>query len=178
MDISDFDYDLPQEQIAQVPAEPRDSSRLMVLNPKERTIQHHYFYQLEDFLKKGDVLIFNDTRVIPARLIGEREHTGGKVEIFLLHQMDKNHWEVLVKPGKKARIGTVISFGEELSCEIIDRTDFGGRIVRFIYNGVFEEILDRLGTMPLPPYIHTPEEPDSHAHPLRGFLLPLLLLRE
>lgn len=154
MDISDFDYDLPQEQIAQVPAEPRDSSRLMVLNPKERTIQHHYFYQLEDFLKKGDVLIFNDTRVIPARLIGEREHTGGKVEIFLLHQMDKNHWEVLVKPGKKARIGTVISFGEELSCEIIDRTDFGGRIVRFIYNGVFEEILDCLGTMPLPPYIH------------------------
>ena len=154
MNISDFDYELPEERIAQLPLEPRDSSRLMVLHPKDHTIEHHHFHQLGEFLEKGDVLIFNDTRVIPARLIGARDHTGGKVEIFLLRQMDKNQWEALVKPGKKVRVGSIIRFSEELSCEIIAHTDFGGRIVRFIYDGVFEEILDRMGTMPLPPYIH------------------------
>ena len=154
MNISDFDYELPEERIAQLPLEPRDSSRLMVLHPKDHTIEHHHFHQLGEFLEKGDVLIFNDTRVIPARLIGARDHTGGKVEIFLLRQMDKNQWEALVKPGKKVRVGSIIRFSEELSCEIIADTDFGGRIVRFIYDGVFEEILDPLGTMPLPPYIH------------------------
>ena len=154
MDISDFDYDLPEERIAQVPVEPRDSSRLMVLDPKQHTVEHRHFFQLGDFLKKGDVLIFNDTRVIPARLIGARAHTGGKVEVFLLRQIAKDQWETLVKPGKKVRIGSIIHFGGELSCEIIAHTDFGGRIVKFIYDGVFEEILDRLGTMPLPPYIH------------------------
>ena len=145
MDISDFDYDLPEERIAQLPVEPRDSSRLMVLDPSNHTIEHRRFFQLGDFLKQGDVLIFNDTRVIPARLIGARD-TGGKVEVFLLRQMDKDQWEALVKPGKKMRIGSVVHFGEELSCEIVAHTDFGGRI--------FEEILDRLGNMPLPPYIH------------------------
>lgn len=154
MNILDFDYELPEERIAQLPVEPRDSSRLMVLHPRDHTIEHHHFHQLGEFLEKGDVLIFNDTRVIPARLIGARENTGGKVEIFLLRQMDKNQWEALVKPGKKVRVGSIIRFSEELSCEIIDHTDFGGRIVRFIYDGVFEEILDRLGSMPLPPYIH------------------------
>jgi len=154
MNILDFDYELPEERIAQLPVEPRDSSRLMVLHPKDHTIEHHHFHQLGEFLEKGDVLIFNDTRVIPARLIGARENTGGKVEIFLLRQMDKNQWEALVKPGKKVRVGSIIRFSEELSCEIIDHTDFGGRIVRFIYDGVFEEILDRLGSVPLPPYIH------------------------
>ena len=154
MNILDFDYELPEERIAQLPVEPRDSSRLMVLHPKDHTIGHHHFHQLGEFLEKGDVLIFNDTRVIPARLIGARENTGGKVEIFLLRQMDKNQWEALVKPGKKVRVGSIIRFSEELSCEIIDHTDFGGRIVRFIYDGVFEEILDRLGSVPLPPYIH------------------------
>lgn len=154
MNISDFDYELPEERIAQLPLEPRDSSRLMVLHPKDHTIEHHHFHQLGEFLEKGDVLIFNDTRVIPARLIGARDYTGGKVEIFLLRQMDKNQWEALVKPGKKVRVGSIIRFSEELSCEIIAHTDFGGRIVRFIYDGLFEEILDRLGTMPLPPYIH------------------------
>ena len=153
MDISDFDYDLPEERIAQLPVEPRDSSRLMVLDPSNHTIEHRRFFQLGDFLKQGDVLIFNDTRVIPARLIGARD-TGGKVEVFLLRQMDKDQWEALVKPGKKMRIGSVVHFGEELSCEIVAHTDFGGRIVRFIYDGIFEEILDRLGNMPLPPYIH------------------------
>ena len=154
MDISDFDYDLPEERIAQTPLEPRDSARLMVLHPKEHTIEHRHFYELGDFLRSGDVLIFNDTRVIPARLIGARSQTGGKVEVFLLRQIDKDQWVVLVKPGKKARVGSVIQFGDELSCEIIADTDFGGRIVRFIYHGIFEEILDRLGSMPLPPYIH------------------------
>ena len=154
MNILDFDYELPEERIAQLPVEPRDSSRLMVLHPKDHTIEHHHFHQLGEFLEKGDVLIFNDTRVIPARLIGARENTGGKVEIFLLRQMDKHQWEALVKPGKKVRVGSIIRFSEELACEIIDHTDFGGRIVRFIYDGVFEEILDRLGSMPLPPYIH------------------------
>mgnify|MGYP000886883217 CR=1 FL=1 len=154
MDISDFDYDLPEERIAQTPLEPRDSARLMVLHPKEHTIEHRHFYELGDFLRSGDVLIFNDTRVIPARLIGARSQTGGKVEVFLLRQIDKDQWEVLVKPGKKARVGSVIQFGDELSCEIIADTDFGGRIVRFVYHGIFEEILDRLGSMPLPPYIH------------------------
>ena len=154
MDISDFDYDLPEERIAQTPLEPRDSARLMVLHPKEHTIEHRHFYELGDFLRSGDVLIFNDTRVIPARLIGARSQTGGKVEVFLLRQIDKDQWEVLVKPGKKARVGSVIQFGDELSCKIIADTDFGGRIVRFIYHGIFEEILDRLGSMPLPPYIH------------------------
>lgn len=154
MDISYFDYNLPEKCIAQIPAEPRDSSRLMVLNPKEHTIEHRHFFQLGDFLKKGDVLIFNDTRVIPARLIGTRSQTGGKVEVFLLRQIDRNQWEALVKPGKKVRIGSIVHFDDELSCEVIDYTDFGGRIVKFIYNGVFEEILDRLGSVPLPPYIH------------------------
>ena len=154
MDISDFDYDLPEARIAQTPLEPRDSARLMVLHPKEHTIEHRHFYELGDFLRNGDVLIFNDTRVIPARLIGARSQTGGKVEVFLLRQIDKDQWEVLVKPGKKARVGSVIQFSDELSCEIIADTDFGGRIVRFIYHGIFEEILDRLGSMPLPPYIH------------------------
>ena len=154
MNISDFDYDLPEDRIAQTPIEPRDTARLMVLNPKDGAIEHRQFYELGTYLKKGDVLIFNDTRVIPARLIGTRSHTGGRVEVFLLRQIDKDQWEALVKPGKKVRVGSIIHFGDELSCEILAHTDFGGRIVRFIYDGVFEEILDRLGTMPLPPYIH------------------------
>lgn len=154
MNISDFDYDLPEERIAQTPIEPRDTARLMVLNPKDGTIEHRHFYELGSYLQQGDVLIFNDTRVIPARLIGARSQTGGKVEVLLLRQIDKDQWEALVRPGKKVRIGSVIRFGDELSCEILAHTDFGGRIVRFLYDGVFEEILDRLGTMPLPPYIH------------------------
>jgi len=154
MDISDFDYDLPEECIAQTPLEPRDSSRLMLLDPLENTIVHRHFHELDELLHPGDVLIFNDTRVIPARLIGAREKTGAKVEVLLLQQIDRDRWEVLVKPGRKARIGDCIRFGEELSCEIVSHTDFGGRIVKFIYQGIFEEILDRLGEMPLPPYIH------------------------
>ena len=163
MNISDFDYFLPEEQIAQVPADPRDSSRMMVLSPKTQTIEHRHFYQLDEYLMDGDVLIFNDTRVIPARLIGVRQPTGGKAEVFLLRQLERDRWEVLVKPGKKMRVGSVIAFGHELSCEVLAHTDFGGRIVKFSYEGIFEEILDRLGTMPLPPYIHeTLEDPERY----------------
>ena len=152
--LSDFDYDLPEERIAQTPIEPRNASRLMVLDPVEKTIDHRHFYELKEFLEPGDTLIFNDTRVMPARLIGHRDQTGGKVEVFLLRRIDGTHWETLVKPGKKAKPGNIIRFSDELSCEVTDHTDFGGRIVEFRFDGIFEEILDRLGETPLPPYIH------------------------
>lgn len=152
--LSDFDYDLPRNLIAQTPIEPRNASRLMVLDPVKKTISHHHFYDLKQFLVPGDTLIFNDTRVMPARLIGHRDMTGGKVEVFLLRRLDADHWETLVKPGKKAQVGNVIDFSDELSCTVEDHTDFGGRIVEFHYEGIFEEILDRLGETPLPPYIH------------------------
>lgn len=152
--LSDFDYDLPEERIAQTPIEPRNASRLMVLDPVEKTIDHRHFYDLKESLEPGDTLIFNDTRVMPARLIGHRDQTGGKVEVFLLRRIDGTHWETLVKPGKKAKPGNVIRFSDELSCEVTDHTDFGGRIVEFRFDGIFEEILDRLGETPLPPYIH------------------------
>ena len=152
--LSDFDYNLPEERIAQTPIEPRNASRLMVLNPQDKSIQHKHFYDLKEFLVPGDTLIFNDTRVLPARLIGHRAQTGGKVEVFLLRRLDTTHWETLVKPGKKARPGNEIVFSDELSCLVTEHTDFGGRIVEFKFDGVFEEILDRLGETPLPPYIH------------------------
>ena len=152
--LSDFDYNLPEELIAQTPCQQRDHSRLMVLNRKDKSISHKHFYDLKQYLKKGDTLVFNDTKVIPARLIGHRAKTGGKVEVFLLRRTEGNRWETLVKPGKKAQIGNIIEFSDELSCEVIDHTNFGGRIVEFKYDGIFEEILDRLGETPLPPYIH------------------------
>jgi len=152
--LSDFDYDLPEERIAQTPIEPRNASRLMVLDPVKKTIGHDHFYNLKQYLVPGDTLIFNDTRVMPARLIGHRDQTGGKVEVFLLRRLDADHWETLVKPGKKAQVGNVINFSDELSCTVTEHTDFGGRIVEFRYEGIFEEILDRLGETPLPPYIH------------------------
>ncbi|MBE6102256.1 MAG: tRNA preQ1(34) S-adenosylmethionine ribosyltransferase-isomerase QueA [Selenomonas ruminantium] len=152
--LSDFDYNLPEERIAQTPIEPRNASRLMVLNPQDKSIQHKHFYDLKEFLVPGDTLIFNDTRVLPARLIGHRAQTGGKVEVFLLRRLDTTHWETLVKPGKKARPGNEIVFSDELFCLVTEHTDFGGRIVEFKFDGIFEEILDRLGETPLPPYIH------------------------
>jgi S-adenosylmethionine:tRNA ribosyltransferase-isomerase len=151
--LQDFDYYLPDELIAQHPCEPRDHSRLMILNREEKTIDHRYFYNLPEYLKPGDTLVFNDTKVIPARLIGAKSETGGKIEVFLLHRASGNDWEVLVKPGKRAKPGTVVEFGEELRCKILNETEYGGRIARFIYSGIFEEILDRLGETPLPPYI-------------------------
>lgn len=152
--LSDFDYELPEELIAQTPVEPRDASRLMVLDPVKETISHRHFFELQNFLTPGDTLIFNDTRVIPARLIGRKEPTGARVEVLLLRRIEGDAWETLVKPGKKALRGTMISFGDELSCEVTGHTDFGGRLVTFHYQGIFEEILDRLGETPLPPYIH------------------------
>ncbi len=154
MQLSEFDYDLPEERIAQTPIEPRNASRLMVLDPASWQIEHRHFYDLKEYLMPGDTLILNDTRVMPARLVGHRDQTGGKVEVFLLRRLDGNRWESLVKPGKKAKEGTRIRFGAELSCVVKAHTDFGGRIVEFEYEGIFEEILDRLGEMPLPPYIH------------------------
>lgn len=151
--LSDYHYNLPDGLIAQHPHEPRDHSRLMVLNRTTGEISHQHFYNVPDYLEPGDTLVFNNTRVIPARLIGTRADTGGKVEVFLLNRLNHNEWETLVKPGKRARPGTTISFGEELSCEILDSTEFGGRVVRFTFQGGFEAILDRLGETPLPPYI-------------------------
>jgi len=151
--LNEFDYNLPENLIAQKPVEPRNASRLMILNPAEKKIVHEHFYNLKNFLSAGDTLIFNDTRVIPARLIG-RKSTGAKVEIFLLRRLDATTWETLVRPGKKLVEGAEIFFSEELSCKIIGRTNFGGRIVEFKFAGIFEEILDRLGETPLPPYIH------------------------
>ena len=151
--LSDFDYDLPEELIAQRPIEPRNFSRLMVLDPSRRTIAHEHFFDLQKFLTAGDTLIFNDTRVIPARLIGHKS-TGARAEIFLLRRLDATRWETLVKPGRKIVEGAEIFFGDELSCKVVGRTDFGGRVVEFKFSGVFEEILDRLGETPLPPYIH------------------------
>ena len=155
--VTDFDYELPQELIAQHPMEPRDHSRLLVVDKHTGEIQHKYFYDLVDYLKPGDVLVFNDTRVIPARLHGTKD-TGAHVEVFLLTRKNATDWEVLVRPGKKLQVGAKINFSDELSCEVIEHTDFGGRVVRFKYDGIFEEILDRLGETPLPPYITAPLE--------------------
>lgn len=155
--VTDFDYDLPQELIAQHPMEPRDHSRLLVVDKKTGEIEHKHFYDLVNYLKSGDVLVFNDTRVIPARLHGTKD-TGAHVEVFLLTRRDATDWEVLVRPGKKLQVGAKINFSDELSCEVIEHTDFGGRVVRFKYDGIFEEILDRLGETPLPPYITAPLE--------------------
>ena len=155
--VTDFDYELPQKLIAQHPMEPRDYSRLLVVDKKTGEIEHKHFYDLVNYLKPGDVLVFNDTRVIPARLHGTKD-TGAHVEVFLLTRRDATDWEVLVRPGKKLQVGARINFSDELSCEVIEHTDFGGRVVRFKYDGIFEEILDRLGETPLPPYITAPLE--------------------
>lgn len=153
MQLTDFDYYLPEELIAQHPCEVRDHSRLLVLDRQTGTVCHKHFFNLPQYLQPGDTLVFNDTRVIPARLIGAKKETGGKVEVFLLNRKTGDEWEALVKPGKKARPGTIVEFSDDLRCEIVAATDFGGRIVRFIFRGIFEEILDKLGETPLPPYI-------------------------
>lgn len=151
---SDFYYDLPKELIAQDPLEDRSSSRLMVLDSKTGEIRHQVFSDIIDYLKPGDCLVRNNTKVIPARLFGSREETGGVVELLLLKRREGDVWETLVKPGKKARTGTKLVFGEgQLKGEIIDVLEDGNRLIRFSYEGIFEEILDTLGQMPLPPYI-------------------------
>ncbi len=152
--LSTYDYYLPENQIAQTPIEPRDHSKLLAYNIETKQIEHKHFYNIIDFLKSGDVLVINNTRVIPARLYGVKVSTGAKIEILLLKRINLTTWETLVKPGKRAKIGEIIKFNSQLSCKIVSNTDFGGKIVEFIFNGVFEEIIADIGFMPLPPYIH------------------------
>ena len=154
MKKSDFYYELPEELIAQTPLKDRASSRLMVLDKKTGEIQHKFFYDIKDMLKAGDCLVINETRVLPARLIGVRKDTGTRVEILLLTRKDANTWETIVYPGKKARLGHTIVFGDgQLEATVKEVINDGNRIVEFKYDGIFEEILDQLGQMPLPPYI-------------------------
>ena len=150
---SDFYYDLPEERIAQTPAEPRDSSRLLVYDHSTKKIEDKIFRDVVDYLKEGDVLVVNNTKVIPARMYALTPH-GGVVEVLLLKRYDLNTWEVLMRPGKKGKIGVKMTIGEELSFEVKDITPTGERIVEFSYEGAFEDVLNRVGTMPLPPYIH------------------------
>ena len=154
MKTSDFYYDLPEELIAQDPLDDRSSSRLLVLDKKTGETEHHVFREIVNYLDPGDCLVINDTKVIPARLIGAKEETGAKIEVLLLKRGADDVWETLVKPGRKAKPGTRISFGDGLlTGEVVDIVDEGNRLIRFEYDGIFEEILDRLGQMPLPPYI-------------------------
>ena len=154
MEVKDFYYDLPQELIAQDPLKDRSSSRLLVMQKDSGQLQHRHFCDILEYLKPQDCLVINNTKVIPARLFGEREGTQAKIEILLLKRKEKDLWETLVKPGKKARPGTRILFGQGLlTGEVEDVVEDGNRLIRFSYEGIFEEILDQLGQMPLPPYI-------------------------
>ncbi len=151
---SDFYFDLPEELIAQDPLEDRSSSRLLVLNKQTGETSHHIFRDILDYLKPGDCLVLNNTKVIPARLLGEREGTGAHVEVLLLKRREADVWETLVKPGKKCKPGTRLVFGDGLlRAEVLETVEEGNRLIRFEYEGIFEEVLDRLGEMPLPPYI-------------------------
>lgn len=151
---SDFYFDLPQELIAQDPLEDRSASRLLVLNRKTGAVEHHTFREITNYVRSGDCLVLNNTKVIPARLMGVKEDTGAAIEVLLLKRRDSNVWETLVKPGKKARPGAKIVFGDGcLRAEVLDVVEEGNRLLRFDYEGIFEEVLDRLGEMPLPPYI-------------------------
>jgi len=154
LNVSEFDFYLPETLIAQYPVEPRDASRLMVLNRDSERIEHHTFRDLGSLLRKGDVLVLNNTRVIPARLIGEKEGTEGKIEVLLLKRLELDVWEALVKPGKRLKVGQKVRFGSGiLTGELLDILENGNRRIYFTYSGVFETILDALGQMPLPPYI-------------------------
>lgn len=151
---SDYYYDLPQELIAQDPLRDRSSSRLMVLDKSTGAVEHRVFKNIKDYLKPGDCLVLNDTKVIPARLMGTRKDTGAVIEVLLLKRRSDNTWETLVKPGKKAKVGQIIEFGDGLMTgEVVGIEDEGNRIIKFSFDGIFEEILDKLGEMPLPPYI-------------------------
>ena len=154
MKLSDFNYDLPKELIAQVPIEKRDEARLMVLNRKNKTIEHKVFKDIIDYLQPGDCLVRNNTKVIPARLYGKKEQTGANVEFLLLNRIEGDTWEVMVRPGKKLMPGAQVSFGDGLlKADILDKMEGGNRKVEFHYDGIFNEILDQIGLMPLPPYI-------------------------
>lgn len=154
MKTNDFDFYLPEELIAQHPLEKRDYSRLMVLDKATGEIEHKHFYDVIEYLNSGDTLVLNNTRVMPARLIGEKSESGGKIEFLLLKRIEGDKWECLAKPGKRAKIGTEFTFGEgKLKCKVVDIVEEGNRIIEFSYEGIFEQVLDELGEMPLPPYI-------------------------
>lgn len=156
MNIADFDFELPEQLIAQQPLKDRSSSRLMVLTRDHHEIRHTSFTQIKHYLRPGDCLVLNDTKVLPARLFGIKKDTGAKIEVLLLHQREKDHWEVLVKPAKRVKKGTIIEFGEGLlTAECVRELEHGGRVLSFHYKGIFLEILNELGEMPLPPYIKT-----------------------
>lgn len=163
MKTSDFYYDLPKELIAQTPIEPRDASRLLVYNRKNNSIEHKHFYDITEYLRPGDLLVINNTKVIPARLFGKRENCEGKIEIFLLKRLDYTHWECLSKPARKLTVGTKVIFSDELSATVTKRGDDGMREVEFHFDGVFEDILTRVGNVPLPPYI-TEELKDANRY--------------
>ena len=155
MKTSDFNYNLPEELIAQTPVYPRDSSRLLVYHRDSGKVEHKVFHDIVDYLNPGDVLVINQTRVIPARLLGVKEETGVPVEILLLRRIDKDTWDTLVRPGRRLKKGVKVSFGNgKMTATIGDTTPAGGRYVHFTYDGVFEALLDELGETPLPPYIH------------------------
>lgn len=163
MKTDDFDYYLPEELIAQHPAEKRDHARLLVLDRETGEIEDKYFYDIIDYLNPGDVLVMNDTRVIPARLFGHREDKEESIEVFLLRNTEGKTWECLVRPGKKMKIGTKIIFSEDLSGQVKDIKEDGNRIIEFSYEGIFNEILDKLGNVPLPPYIKEElKEPEEY----------------
>ncbi|MCR5545590.1 MAG: tRNA preQ1(34) S-adenosylmethionine ribosyltransferase-isomerase QueA [Lachnospiraceae bacterium] len=154
MRVEDYDYELPEELIAQDPLLKRDESRLMVLNKKSGDVTHRHFYDVKEYLRPGDCLVINNTKVIPARLYGVKAETGAAVEVLLLKRHEGDVWETLVRPGKKCRVGAKLSFGDgRLTAEVIDVVEEGNRMIRFSYEGIFEEVLDSLGEMPLPPYI-------------------------
>ncbi len=159
MRLSDFEYNLPENLIAQFPSEKRDNSRLMVLDRSKRSIEHRRFYEIVDYLEAGDALVLNKTKVIPARLHGNKAGTGSRVELLLLRELEKNRWECLVKPGRRARRGARLLFDENVACEILDLTRFGGRIVRFHIDEDIKNLLDRIGSTPLPPYIRRDDVP-------------------
>lgn len=181
MDVSRFDFAVPEHLIAQTPLPDRSRSRLMVVHRAMGRLEHRIFADIGDYLRPGDCLVMNDSKVIPARLWGIKEATGARVEVLLLHRQEGDRWETLVRPGKKVREGDVLLFGDGLLKGVVEsQTDVGGRIIRFLYEGLFEEVLDRLGEMPLPPYIRVPltdsgryqtvyaKEPGSAAAPTAG----------
>ena len=153
MNTSDFYYDLPEELIAQTPAEPRDSSRLLIYHRQDETVEHKIFRDIIDYLNPGDALVVNDTRVIPARLYGKKQGTGREVEFLLLNRLSKDTWEAIMRPGKKLRIGDRVDFAEDLQAEILEKKEDGVTRVKFYFEGLFEPLLERYGNMPLPPYI-------------------------
>lgn len=154
MNLSDFDYNLPEELIAQTPIKTRDQSRLMVLDKKTGTIKHKHFHDILEELQSGDVLVLNDTKVIPARLIGKKTSTGAVIELLLLKDLGNNIWECLSRPAKRLKVGTIVTFSEKLQAEVVEKKDEGIVHVKLLYQGILMEILDELGEMPLPPYIH------------------------